>query len=96
MERAIEQPNVDKNIVLAMRHLAGRGANVRELVECVQLKLILKPDAILSVLWYFMKAFDLPLDKVLPIREWLGTRNDASIDALILPAIEQTRSKWGI
>jgi hypothetical protein len=94
MEQVIEQQQVRADVVKAMRDLAKRGATVRQLVECVQVNLGLRNDALLSVLWYFMKAFYLPLGDVLAIREWLGTTEDALIDAMILPAIKRTRSKW--
>jgi hypothetical protein len=94
MEQVIDEQEVRADVVRALRDLAKHGAHVRQLVEHVQIQLGLRSDALLSVLWYFMKAFYLPLDKVLPIREWLGTRDDSSIDSIILPAIERTRSKW--
>jgi hypothetical protein len=37
----------------------------------------------------------LPLPKVLPVREWLGTEDDEEINAIILPAIAGTRDQWG-
>jgi hypothetical protein len=94
MQQVIEEPEVRADVIGAMRNLAKQGAGVRELAECVQFKVPLKQDALLPVLWYFMKAFYLPLGDVLPIREWLGTTDDATINALILPAIERTRRKW--
>ena len=76
------------------RKLANQGNSVPELVRFVQSELVLKHDALLSVLWYFMKAFHLPLGEVLPIREWLGTGDDREINALVLPAIQRSKDKW--
>jgi|GEM_PF-3882897 len=94
MAQVIDELEVDSEIVKTMRQLAGRGASVREMVECVQSKVSLNHDAILPVLWYFMKAFHLPLGEVLPMREWFGTANDQEIDRSILPAIQKTKARW--
>jgi hypothetical protein len=64
------------------------------LIRFTQSELGLKHDALLSVLWHFMKAFHLPLGEVLPIREWLGTGDDKEIDEVVLPAIRRTKPKW--
>ncbi len=50
----------------------------------------------MPVLAGFVKAFSVPLLKVLPIREWIGSTSDAEIDALILPEIENARPKWDV
>jgi len=94
MAQVIEELEIKPEILSALRQLAARGANVRELVGCLQAKLSMDDAALLPVLWYFMKAFHLPLDRVLPLREWLGTNDDQEIDRLILPAIQKTKSKW--
>jgi hypothetical protein len=94
MENVLDKPEVRTDVIEAMRELASNGQGVREMVVCVQSQLGLKPDALLSVLWYFMKAFDVPLGAVLPIREWLGTGNDQEIDAAILPVIQRTKDRW--
>jgi hypothetical protein len=64
MEQVIDEPEVRVDVVSAMRHLARQGASVRQLAECVQSRLGLKPDALLQLLWYFMKAFHLSLADV--------------------------------
>ena len=94
MEQVLDEPEVSVDVVSAMRHLAQQGASVWQLAECVQSRRGLKPDALLQLLWYFMKAFHLSLADGLPIREWLGTANDKEIDALMLPAIQRTRGEW--
>jgi hypothetical protein len=94
MPSAIQVPPARADLVESMRDLAQRGGSVRELVCCIRSEMGLEHDALLQVLWYFMKAFHLPLGQVLPIREWLGTGNDEEIDALILPAIRRSREKW--
>jgi hypothetical protein len=94
MEQVIDKLELRADIVEAMRDLAEQGKGVCELVRCVQSELGLEHDALLPVLWYFMKAFHLPLGEVLPIREWLGTGNDEDIDTIVLPAIHRMRDKW--
>ena len=46
MEQVIDEPEVSVDVVSAMRHLARQGASVRQLAECVQSRLGLKPDAL--------------------------------------------------
>jgi hypothetical protein len=92
-EAVIDEPEVRADLVEAMRDLAEEGKGVREMVWCIQSRLGLKHDALLPVLWYFMKAFHLSLGEVLPIREWLGMGNDEEIDSIILPAIRRARDK---
>ncbi len=84
------------DIIDSLRALAARGARVRELADEIVARLDVKSmrEYMLPVLWYFMKAFCLPLPRVLPIREWIGTEDDAEIDALILPEIEKSKDKW--
>lgn|SRR5438270_4499385 len=94
MEQVLEELEIRMDVIAAMRRLAKRGGKVRELVDCVQASLTGDQDTLLPVLWYFMKAFHLPLPEVLPIREWLGTTNDEEIDGLILPAIQRTKAEW--
>ena len=90
-----EDPEINTDVIRQMRLLARRGTTVRELVHTVQVGLGLKSDAVLlPALWYITRAFYLTLPAVLPIREWLGTTQDEEINALILPAIEQTRARW--
>ena len=89
-----EQIKARQDVIQAMREKALRGASVRGLVQEAQMRLDYPHDAILPVLWYFTQAFCLPLGKVLPLREWLGTDDDSEIDALLLPAIASTRSRW--
>ncbi len=88
--------NIELNVELLqeLRHLAERGATVRELVTAIQSGLGLAPDALIPVLWYLTSAFNLSLREVLPVREWLGTDNDEEINAIILPAIEHAKQKW--
>jgi hypothetical protein len=77
-----------------MRALALRGTTVKELVTEVRTRLGYGEDTLIPVLWYFQRAFCLPLTAVLPIREWVGTDRDEEIDAVILPAITKTRDQW--
>ncbi len=91
---ADESKRPDLQLIGELRALADRGTTVRGLAQTIQDRLNIQPDAILPILWYFKRAFALPLVTVLPIREWLGTDNDAEIDAVILPAIARARGKW--
>ena len=84
------------DIVREMRETASRGGTVPELVTLVQAKAGYNDGAILPVLWYFSKAFCLPLPIVLPLREWFFDRNDEAINALLLPEIEQNRAQWSL
>lgn len=74
--------------------MARRGTSVRELVKLVQSRLGLADDAVLPVLWYFCRAFCLPLRTVLPLREWIGSSDDREINAELMPEIEKTKQKW--
>src|SRR5579862_7027577 len=89
-----EQAKPRQDVIDALRAMAGRRTTVRELVREVQTRLGFKSGALIPVLWYFTQTFGLPLQEVLPIREWLGTENDEDIDALILPKIAATREQW--
>jgi hypothetical protein len=86
------EPRAD--VIASLRALAGQGASVRKLADEVISRVGLKGDEVLPLLWYFSKAFALPLPVVLPLREWLGTDRDEEIDALLLPAIRASRDRW--
>lgn len=82
------------DLVVDLRQAARLGAKVSELVRLIHQRMGYKENVLIPVLAAFVDAFRLPLIKVLPIREWIGTNNDAEIDALILPEIEKARSEW--
>jgi hypothetical protein len=94
MNEILEQVEPRPDVLVALRQRASHGASVRELVELIQGKLGYGGSAVIPVLWYFVRAFDLPLREVLPIREWLGTTEDEEINALILPAIDRAKERW--
>lgn len=94
MNNVMEPQRVRPEVIQAMRERALHGGRVRDLVREAQTRLDYPHNAILPVLLYFKEAFCLPLAKVMPLREWLGTENDSEIDALLLPAIASTRSRW--
>ena len=94
MNNSLDQHDVRPDVIQEMRDLAKRGTTVRELAAVVHARLGYADDVIVPVLWYFSKAFHLPLPDVLPIREWIGTDKDREIDALIMPSIERTRAAW--
>jgi len=94
MRKSGEQAEVRPDVLREMHGLAERGADVRELVHLVQGRLGYGEDVLLPVLLYFMKAFDLDLLEVLPIREWLGTEQDEDINKQIMPLIARNRDRW--
>lgn len=94
MRQGIENPEPRQDLIREMREMAARGTSVRELCNLVRSRLDLGEQAVIDQLFYFTKAFRVPLLEVLPLREWLGTDNDAEIDAIILPAIEKTKNQW--
>jgi len=82
-------------LVRELRALAGRGADVPELVELLQRRLELDDEnSVLPVLLYFRTAFDVTLREALPLREWLGGRDRTEIDSLLIPAMARTKSRW--
>jgi hypothetical protein len=81
-------------VIQELREAARRGASVRELVAVIHRRTGSSDKTPIPVLTGFLHAFRVPLPKILPIREWLGTNNDQEIDALILPEIEKTRPQW--
>jgi hypothetical protein len=89
-----DDPKLRDDLLVELRERAAAGANVRQLTHCIQSRLGTPPLAVIPVLAYFCRAFEIRLPKALPIREWLGTDHDAEIDALILPEIEATRHQW--
>jgi hypothetical protein len=94
MNDANTQPEPRADVIYALRHLAAGGATVRPLVQEICARLGHKKPLVLPVVWYFTKAFCLPLPEALPLREWLGSEDDTEINAQILPAIERTRDRW--
>jgi len=83
-----------QDVVSSLRELALRGASVRALVDEIRHRLDYRGDSPLPFLWYLKKAFDLPLPEVLPITAWLGSDQDADIDAEILPRIAAKKDRW--
>lgn len=82
-------------VVQELRAMAERGADVPELVELVQQRLELDDrNAVLPTILYFRTAFDLSLREALPLREWLGCRDRSEIDSLLIPAMQQSKSRW--
>lgn len=94
MNEVLEQPKPRADIIAVLRQLAARGTTVRELTGEIRRRLGCENEAIVPVLWYLTEAFGLTLPEVLPVREWIGTDRDEEIDALIMPAIANTREKW--
>ena len=82
-------------VVQELRELAGRGADVPELVEVLLKRLELEPiNAVFPAFLYFRTAFGLTLREVLPLREWLGCKDRSEIDSILTPAMQRTKSRW--
>lgn len=94
MNDALSDMWIKPELVRELREAALRGARVRDLAETIQQRLGCQENPIIPTLAAFVHAFRLPLLKVLPIREWLGTDRDEEIDALILPEIDKAKDKW--
>ncbi len=95
MVDSFSDPPVNKAILQEMRRLAESGTTVRELTQLIQSRLgITQANGVVAILSYFSRAFGIPLQFILPIREWLDTNQDAEIDAEILPIIEQYKDQW--
>jgi len=85
---------ITPEMVRELRAAALEGATVRGLTEIIRERLGYEQTPTVPVLAAFVHAFGLPLLKVLPIREWIGSDRDEEIDGLILPAIEQAKDQW--
>jgi hypothetical protein len=94
MVKSFEDPPIREDLLYQMRLFAQRGTTVRELVRFVQQSLGYDETMYVPVFSYLAKAFGLHLREILPIREWIGSDDDAEIDAEIMPAIERNRQYW--
>jgi hypothetical protein len=70
------------DIVDKLRAMARRQASVSSMVEFVNKELAHSEVAIIPLMWYFCRAFSLPLRDVLPLREWVHSHDDVSIAVL--------------
>ena len=93
MNEPYQQPEPLAEVIHEMRAMVRNGASVAQLVDRMQGRTGSKPDACLPVIWYFRKAFNLPLKVVLPLREWLLERNDEEINDLLLPEIAKAMAE---
>jgi hypothetical protein len=82
------------SVLQEMRDMVDRGTDVRELVTYLQKELGFGPVSIIPYMAYFRQAFSVPLDVVLPLREWIGTDNDQEINDLLMPKIAAAKSRW--
>ena len=76
---------IKPELIRELRSLVNRGTSVRELTQVIQSRLGCESYEYLPVLAAFVHSFCLPLKTVLPIREWIGSCNDAEMDALLVP-----------
>jgi hypothetical protein len=93
MKETYEQPEPRADVIVEMRAMAQQGAGIPELVHLMQARTGAKLDASLPAIWYFCKAFHLPLKVVLPLREWFLDHNDDEINAVLLPEIANAMAK---
>lgn len=92
---ALEQGEVQADVIHEMRALAERGVDIPELVEHLQHRLGLPEDkSLLKVLMYFRAAFCLTLREALPLREWLGGQDRTEVDSILIPAMRCKRELW--
>jgi len=90
-----EHGEVQVEVIQEIRSLAQRGADVPELVECLQRRLSLPQEkSLFAVLAYFRAAFCLSLREVLPLREWLAGRDRSEVDSILVPAMQRTKEQW--
>ena len=82
---AIAMPDIlDQKIIARLRTQASQGIDLETMVRSVQDELGFSHEYIVPVFAYFCKAFSLPLLDVLPLREWLETKDDNLIQALFV------------
>jgi hypothetical protein len=84
---------LDMAFVDRLRHLASQGAGLDQMVSEVQAGLGFSPNFIVPVLGYFCQAFSLPLIDVLPLREWVETKDNQQIEKLLTRIKEFQNSK---
>jgi hypothetical protein len=90
-----EGGEVRVELIQELRALAGRGADVPELVKLIQQNLELDDEhSVLPAILYFRTAFDLTLREALPLREWLAGRDRSEIDSLLIPAMRRSKARW--
>jgi hypothetical protein len=90
-----EGGEVRAELIQELRALAGRGADVPELVQLLRRRLELDGGtALFPSLIYFRAAFDLSLREALPLREWLGGGDRAEIDSVLIPAMQRSKGRW--
>lgn len=94
MSQSPSPPVLRLDVIRALRDLAASGATVSRLVEEIRSQLGHPKPLVIPVLVYFTQAFHISLPEALPLREWIGSADDAEINAVILPAIERTRVRW--
>lgn len=90
-----EGGEVSAELIQELRTLAGRGADVPELVDLLQQRLELDDaKAVLPAIVFFRAAFDLSLREALPLREWLAGRDRSEIDSVLMPALLRSKGRW--
>jgi hypothetical protein len=95
MAMLVEEADTRTEVIEALHRLAERRAIVGEMIRCASDKLAADyKHPLLPVLLHFVKAFDLPLGEVLPIRECLDGKCDAETEARVSAAIQRTRPRW--
>jgi len=84
---------LDSALVNRLRELAAQGAGLDQMVSEVQTRLGFTPSFTVPILGYFCQAFSLPLIDVLPLREWVETKDDRQVEKLLTKIKEFQRPK---
>ena len=75
--------SLQSEIVDKLRELAAKRASLAAMVEFVKAELGHSEVYVIPLLAYFRRAFSLPLRDVLPLREWVDSRDDESVATLL-------------
>jgi hypothetical protein len=75
--------SMQNEIVDKLRELAGKRASLAAMVEFVKAELGHSEVYVVPLMSYFCRAFSLPLRDVLPLREWVNSRDDDSVATLL-------------
>jgi hypothetical protein len=67
---------LDRNILARLRKQAAEGTDLETMVRSTLDDLGYPSDFVVPAFAYFCKAFSLPLIAVLPLREWMETKDD--------------------
>jgi hypothetical protein len=91
---------LNPEILQRLRTLARSGSTPSQIARELFRQVDSQPHPRLTALKYLREAFGLSLRQVSPVGGWsadgTGELTDAQLDALLQPAIEQTRAQWQV